>query len=84
LAALDKATAGARNALANASDERLLEPWRLLVAGNIVSEAPRHVMIRDILNHSAHHRGQLTVYLRLLGAIVPALYGPSADDQRFA
>ena len=84
LAALDKATAGARNALAHATDERLLEPWRLLVAGDVVSEAPRHVMIRDILNHSAHHRGQLTVYLRLVGATVPALYGPSADDQRFA
>lgn len=36
------------------------------------------------LTHSAHHRGQLTVYLRLLGAKVPALYGPSADDQRFS
>lgn len=83
LAGLEKATASAKSALAGATDERLMQPWRLLVAGTVVSEAPRHVMIRDILNHSAHHRGQMTVYLRLLGAKVPALYGPSADDQRF-
>lgn len=83
LTALNKSTDAARSALANATDEHLMRPWKLLVAGNVVSEAPRHVMIRDILNHSAHHRGQLTVYLRLLGATVPALYGPSADDQRF-
>jgi uncharacterized damage-inducible protein DinB len=60
-----------------------MTPWRLLVAGKVVSESARHVMIRDTINHLAHHRGQLTVYLRLLGAKVPALYGPSADDQRF-
>jgi uncharacterized damage-inducible protein DinB len=41
-------------------------------------------MIRDTINHWAHHRGQMTVYLRLMGATVPALYGPSADDKRFA
>lgn len=46
-------------------------------------ESPRHVMIRDTITHWAHHRGQMTVYLRLMGAKVPALYGPSADDPRF-
>ena len=40
-------------------------------------------MIRDTINHWVHHRGQMTVYLRLMGAPVPALYGPSADDRRF-
>jgi uncharacterized damage-inducible protein DinB len=49
-----------------------------------VSEADRHVALRDMMNHLAHHRGQLTVYLRLLGVKVPAIYGPSADDQQFA
>ena len=49
----------------------------------VVLEMPRHAMIRDTINHWAHHRGQMTVYLRLMGAKVPALYGPSADDQRF-
>jgi uncharacterized damage-inducible protein DinB len=53
------------------------------VAGHVVSEQPRYVFLRDTLSHLAHHRGQLTVYLRLLGAKVPSLYGPSADEQRF-
>jgi uncharacterized damage-inducible protein DinB len=46
-------------------------------------EQPRYVMISDTFNHWAHHRGQMTVYLRLMGAKVPALFGPSADDNRF-
>ena len=79
----DQAVADARTALSKATDDALLEPWRLLVAGNVVMETPRHVMIRDTLTHLAHHRGQMTVYLRLLGATVPALYGPSADDKQF-
>jgi uncharacterized damage-inducible protein DinB len=79
----DKAVADARAALTKTTDDHLMTPWRLLVAGNTVLEAPRHVMIRDTINHLAHHRGQMTVYLRLMGAKVPALYGPSADDQRF-
>jgi uncharacterized damage-inducible protein DinB len=83
VAGLDKAVADARAAFQQTSDEHLLTPWRLLAAGNVVMEAPRHVMIRDAINHMAHHRGQMTVYLRLMGATVPALYGPSADDQRF-
>jgi uncharacterized damage-inducible protein DinB len=81
--ALTKSVADAKAALAGTTDEHLSKPWRLLVGGNVVMETPRHIMIRDSLNHLAHHRGQLTVYLRLLGAIVPALYGPSADDKRF-
>ena len=65
------------------NDEFLGTNWRLLAAGNVVQQAPRHEMIRDAINHWAHHRGQMTVYLRLMGAKVPALYGPSADDKRF-
>ncbi len=83
LQALDKAAADARAALQKASDDHLMTPWRLLVAGTTVLEQPRHEMMRDTINHWAHHRGQMTVYLRLMGAKVPALYGPSADDQRF-
>lgn len=83
LDALDKGVASARAALAGASEEHLLKPWRLLVAGNVVQEKPRHEMIRDSINHLAHHRGQLTVYLRLNDVAVPSIYGPSADDQRF-
>jgi uncharacterized damage-inducible protein DinB len=81
--ALDQAAAGARAAFAQTSDEHLLTNWRLLARGTVVMEAPRYEMIQDTINHWAHHRGQLTVYLRLLGAKVPAIYGPSADDNQF-
>ena len=81
--AIDKAAAGARSAFEKTNDEHLKTNWRLLARGNVVMEAPRYQMIQDTINHWAHHRGQMTVYLRLLGAKVPALYGPSADDNQF-
>ena len=81
--ALDKAAAGARDAFDKTTDEHLATSWRLLARGETVMEAPRYEMIQDTFNHWAHHRGQLTVYLRLLGAKVPAVYGPSADDNQF-
>jgi uncharacterized damage-inducible protein DinB len=83
LDALDKAAADASAALKSTNDEYLKTTWRLLAGGQVVMELPRHEMIRDTINHWAHHRGQMTVYLRLMGAKVPALYGPSADDTRF-
>jgi uncharacterized damage-inducible protein DinB len=83
LQALDKSAAEARAALQGTSDEHLHTTWQLKARGQVVAEAPRHEMIQDALNHWAHHRGQMTVYLRLLGAKVPALYGPSADDKSF-
>ena len=83
LQALDESLAKAREALRNTTDEHLMTPWRLLVAGQVVMESPRHVVLSDTFAHLAHHRGQLTVYLRLNGALVPAIYGPSADDKRF-
>jgi uncharacterized damage-inducible protein DinB len=83
LAALDKSAADARAALQKTNEAHLLTPWKLLAGGNVVQEQPRHEMLRDTINHWAHHRGQMTVYLRLMGATVPALYGPSADDKRF-
>ncbi len=49
--------------------------------GKAVSEAPRHVVLTDTFSHLAHHRGQLTVYLRLLGIAVPAIYNDSADEK---
>ncbi|HVN03338.1 MAG TPA: DinB family protein [Bryobacteraceae bacterium] len=58
-----------------------LTPWRLLSGGRVVYEQPRYVVIHDsVFNHLAHHRGQLTVYLRLKGALVPAISGPTADE----
>ncbi len=71
--------------LRRTTDEFLMTTnWKLLAGGKVVMDQPRHIVMRDTLNHLAHHRGQLTVYLRLAGATVPAIYGPSADDQRFA
>jgi len=82
--ALDEGVLQAREALAKTTENHLLKPWRLLVAGSVVNEEARHDVLRDTFMHLAHHRGQLTVYLRLTGATVPAIYGPSADDARFA
>jgi hypothetical protein len=56
----------------------------LIIEQDELNLTPPHVVLRDTLNHLAHHRGQLTVYLRLNGRAVPAIYGPSADDQSFA
>ena len=83
LAALEEAAAGARLAFEKTTDEHLRTSWRLLARGQVVMEAPRYEMIQDTINHWSHHRGQMTVYLRLMGAKVPALFGPSADDKRF-
>jgi uncharacterized damage-inducible protein DinB len=79
LAVLAESEGKARDALRTTTEEHLLTPWRLLVGGNVVAEAPRHVSIADTFTHQAHHRGQLTVYLRLLGVPLPSVYGPSAD-----
>jgi uncharacterized damage-inducible protein DinB len=83
LAALDKASVEARTSFEKTTDEHLKTNWRLLARGQVVMEAPRYDMIQDTINHWAHHRGQMTVYLRLMGAKVPAIYGPSADDKQF-
>ena len=81
--ALDEAAAEARTALEKTTDEHLETDWKLLARGNVVWRASRKEVIQDTINHWAHHRGQMTVYLRLMGAKVPALYGPSADEQSF-
>ena len=83
LQALAKSFDNANQALRNTTEEHLNTPWRLLAGGQVAIESPRHEMIRDTINHWVHHRGQMTVYLRLMDAKVPALYGPSADDRRF-
>lgn len=81
---LEANVAQAREALKKTTDEHLMTMWKLLVGGRVVSEEPRYVVIRDsVFNHAAHHRGQLTVYLRLCNASVPAIYGPSADEGKF-
>ena len=74
----------ARDVLSRTSDEFLLTTnWKLLAGGRVVMNEPRHVVLRETLMHLSHHRGQLTVYLRLNDRTVPSIYGPTADDQRF-
>jgi len=81
--ALDQAAADARKALSDCTEEHLATPWQLKVAGRVVQHDTRANMIQDTLSHWSHHRGQITVYLRLLGATVPSTFGPSADEKSF-
>jgi uncharacterized damage-inducible protein DinB len=82
---LDANVASAHEALKSTTDNFLLTTnWQLLAGGQVVMDTPRHIVLRDTINHLAHHRGQLTVYLRLNDVTVPAIYGPSADDSQFA
>ena len=81
LGLFDANAAAARGALQGASDEHLRQPWTLLQGGKTLLVQPRVAVLRFFaLNHLIHHRGQLTVYLRLNDVSVPAIYGPSADE----
>ena len=78
----DKNVKEARAAIAASSDKQLQAPWTLLSGGTEIFTMPRTAVLRlFILSHTIHHRAQLTVYLRLNDIPVPALYGPSADEQ---
>jgi uncharacterized damage-inducible protein DinB len=82
LAALDDAAAKCRASLANSSDEALQKSWRFSFGEQLIGEAPRAAMFRGLFfDHMIHHVAQLGVYLRLNDIPVPALYGPSADEQ---
>jgi uncharacterized damage-inducible protein DinB len=77
----DKNVAAARAAIAGAEDERLHQPWSLLMDGKPILTMPRLGVVRSfVMNHSIHHRAQLGVYLRLNDVPVPSSYGPSADE----
>ena len=85
LAAFDKGVAEARKAIAAASDEHLMKPWALKNGSVTIFQVPRAGVLRTFfLNHTIHHRGQFTVYLRLNNVPVPSIYGPSADENPFA
>jgi uncharacterized damage-inducible protein DinB len=80
LAMFDKNVADARAALAGASDEHLARPWTLRDGEKAVLSWPRRQVIRMFaLNHIVHHRGQLSVYLRVNDVAVPTIYGPTAE-----
>lgn len=84
LAAFDASVKQAKAAMARLDDARAMGEWTLSNKGQPVFSMPRLALVRTILlNHSCHHRGQLTVYLRLLDVPVPSVYGPSADDDPF-
>jgi hypothetical protein len=82
LSQLEASLKKGRQTLADTTDDHLFNTrWRLLSGGKQLMEMSRYEAIREtVLNHLAHHRGQLTVYLRLNDETVPAIYGPSADE----
>ncbi|HXQ29276.1 MAG TPA: DinB family protein [Gemmatimonadales bacterium] len=80
---LDRNAHAARTALLATTDAAFANPWRLLFGGRVISTEPRMTVYRRALNHLVHHRGQLTVYLRLNDAKVPSIYGPTADEPAF-
>src|SRR5262249_49787668 len=82
LVAFDKSLLTARSVLQATTDEHLTKSWSFMISGHVTDQRPRYQMIRDaVFSHLAHHRGQLTVYLRLNNAMVPEVYGPSADER---
>jgi uncharacterized damage-inducible protein DinB len=79
---LDESVSRSRRALEQTTEEHLKKSWRFIAGGKVLNDQPRYEMLTDsVFSHLAHHRGQLTVYLRLNEASVPAIYGPSADEQ---
>jgi uncharacterized damage-inducible protein DinB len=84
VATLDMQLGRATESLKKTTESYLMTTtWRLKAGGHVPMQELRHIVLRDTINHWAHHRGQLTVFLRLLDAPVPSVYGPSADDARF-
>ncbi len=85
LDALPLSIAKTKEILGKMDDARMMSTWTLARNGKVIMSAPRVGVIRGILlNHMYHHRGQLSVYLRLLDVPVPSIYGPSADENPFA
>ena len=85
IAALDQQLVDIAPLFDTLSDEEWMKPWKLAAGEHVITETPKAGALRFIIeNHMYHHRGQLSVYLRLLDLPVPGLYGPSADDQQQA
>jgi len=84
LQGFDANVKAAREALEAAEDADFAQPWSLTHGPRVLFTAPRGVVVRQHFGHLSHHRGQLTVYLRLLDIPVPAVYGPTADEKTFS
>ena len=80
LAQFDDNVRKSREAIANSTDQDYEVQWELKLQGKVVFTAQRRVVVRQHISHLSHHRGQLTVYLRLLDIPVPSVYGPTADE----
>ena len=81
LARFDEYSATLRQALSESDDEKLTKSFQLTRGEQVLMDRPKGAALRIMgLNHSIHHRGQLSVYLRLLDISVPGMYGPSADE----
>ena len=84
MATFDKNVAATRSALAGKTDAELMAMWTLKRGGKTIFSMPKAAVLRSfVLSHLIHHRGQLSVYLRLLDVSVPSIYGPSADEPSF-
>jgi uncharacterized damage-inducible protein DinB len=81
LAEFDQNVAGAKAALAATSDADFQVPWSLAAGERVLMTMPRVAVVRQTINHLVHHRGQLTVYLRLVDVPLPSIYGPTADER---
>ncbi len=81
LAMFDANVEQARAALAEVTGAALEEPWSLTMGERVLMTAPKGEAARQHLNHLIHHRGQLTVYLRLVDVPLPSIYGPTADER---
>jgi len=81
LAGFDKNVRDAREALTASKDSDYGVPWSLKRGGRVLWTAARGVVVRTHISHLSHHRGQLTVYLRLLDVPIPSIYGPTADER---
>jgi len=81
LAEFDRHVQEARAALAQAKDQDFMVPWSLKAGDRLLFTLPRIAVVRQNINHLIHHRGQLTVYLRLVDVPLPSIYGPTADEK---
>jgi uncharacterized damage-inducible protein DinB len=80
LAGFDRNVREAREALVASKDADYAVTWSLTHGDRVLFSAPRGVVVRQNINHLIHHRGQLTVYLRLVDVPLPSIYGPTADE----
>jgi uncharacterized damage-inducible protein DinB len=81
LKSFDQSVASARKAIVASKDSDYTVPWSLKNRDHVIFTLPKGPVVRSHINHLIHHRGQLTVYLRLIDVPVPSIYGPSADEQ---